>query len=280
MEPMSDFVFPGQELTDDMRAAVTIEECLVPGPPDAPDVRVLLYRPNGRTETLPLIVHTHGGAFGRRADNFPALDARLSMLGALVASVDYRSLPDHRFPAAPEDSYAAFCWAVSTLDIDPARVVVTGRSAGGALAAALTLMARDRHGPAIALQALCVPVFDDRCSTPSMHQFVEAPVFGAREAKKMWHDYLGPDVDRSAVSPYAAPARAQSLAGLPPAFVQVGDRDPLRDEGIEYAMRLMQEGVPVELYCAPGQLHGKSENPRTAEQAIALWHHAILAAIG
>ena len=271
--------YPGQELTDDMRRAVLIEEELVPGPPDQPDVRVLLYRRKEATGTLPVVLDCHGGGFRMRADNFPAIDARLAMLGAQVVSVDYRSVPDACFPAAPEDCYAALCWSVSSLDIDRSRVVVTGGSAGGALAAAVALMARDRGGPPISLQALNVPVIDDRCTTTSMQQFEEAPVFGAVQARQMWDAYLGVRADRSAVSPYAAPARAQDLSGLPPAFIQVGGLDPLRDEGIEYAMRLMAAGVPVELYCAPGQHHGQSEDGRTAAHSQELYHDAIAAAI-
>lgn len=270
-------IYPGQELTDELRQSVTIEERFAQGPAGSPDVRVLLYKPK-RSGTLPLIVHMHGGAFRGRADNSPATDARLAMLGALVVSVDYRSVPDHTFPAAPEDCYAALCWAVDALEVDPTRVVVTGGSAGSALAAATTLMARDRSGPNIAFQALYVPVFDDRCHTTSMAQFVEAPVFGARQAKEMWNAYLGP-VDRTKVSAYAAPARAENLAGLPAAFIQVGGLDPLRDEGIEYASRLMANGIDVELYCAPRQHHGRSEDPRTAEQATTLYHRAISAVI-
>lgn len=270
-------IYPGQELTDELRRSVSLEERVAHGPVGSPDVRVLLYRPM-KSGTLPLIVHMHGGAFRGRADNSPATDAQLAMLGALVVSVDYRSVPDHTFPAAPEDCYAALCWAVEALDIDPARVVVTGGSAGAALAAATTLMARDRSGPEIAFQALYVPVFDDRCQTRSMEQFVEAPVFGARQAREMWKAYLGP-VDRTEVSAYAAPARAESLAGLPAAFIQVGGLDPLRDEGIEYASRLMANGIDVELYCAPRQHHGRPEDPRTAEQATTLYHRAITAVI-
>ena len=271
-------VYPGMELTDEMRASVSIEERFVPGPDGAPEVRVLLYRPKDSQSRLPLIVSMHGGAFARRPDNFPASDARLAMSGALVVSVDYRIVPDHPFPCGVEDCYAALCWAVADLDIDPSRVVVTGASAGGALAAAVALMARDRSGPSIAYQALVIPVLDDRCTTPSMRQFVEAPVFGARQAKAMWETYLGP-ADRANVSCYAAPARAVSLAGLPAAFIQVNGLDPLRDEGIEYALRLLADGVSVELYCAPAQHHGLSEDPRPQAQAARIYQEAIRAAI-
>jgi acetyl esterase/lipase len=277
--PSSVVVYPGMELTDEMRASVTVEERFVPGPDGAPDVRVLLYQPKLIDGTLPLIVDMHGGAFAMRADSFPANDARLAMLGALVVSVDYRIVPEHPFPCGVEDCYAALCWAVAELDIDPRRVVVTGASAGGALAAAVTLMARDRGGPAIAHQALVIPVLDDRCETASMGQFVEAPLFGAAQAREMWARYLGPAADGTRTSPLAAPARADTLAGLPPAFIQVNGLDPLRDEGIEYARRLLADGVPVELYCAPGQHHGMSEDPRTQAQSSRLYQEAIRAAI-
>jgi len=273
MEP-----FPGQELTDAMRAAVDIEERLAPGPTGAPDVRVLLYRPTGPVVTRPLVVSIHGGAFALRPDLFPAVDARLAMLGALVVSVDYRIVPDHPYPAGVEDCYAALCWAVDTLDIDPSRVAVTGPSAGGALSAAVTLMARDRGGPGITFQGLVIPVIDDRCDTPSMGQFEEAPLFGASQARAMWDTYLGTP-EREHTPAYAAPGRAEDLSGLPPAFIQVGGLDPLRDEALAYAMRLMAAGVPVELYCAPKSHHGVSEDPRTEAEASRLYLAAMGAAL-
>jgi len=270
--------FPGMELNADMRAALDREERYIPGPDGAPQVRVIVYRPKAMTGTLPLIVSMHGGGFALRADMFAAVDARNAMLGALVVSVDYRIVPEHPFPCGVEDCYAALRWAAEQLDIDRERVVVCGTSAGGALAAALTLMARDRGGPNIACQVLTIPV-NDRCDTPSMRQYVEAPLFGARLAREMWDRYLSNDRHAMTVSPYAAPGRAEDLAGLPAAYIQVNGLDPLRDEGIAFAMRLMAAGVPVELYCAPNQHHGLSEDPRTQAQASRLYREAIQAAI-
>jgi acetyl esterase/lipase len=267
------------EMTAGQQAAVSVEERFVPGDPP---VRVLVYRPNDVTGALPLVLEIHGGAFCiLRADSFPLLCASYAMLGAVVVSVDYRLAPEHPFPIGAEECYAALCWAVKELDIDPGRVVVTGGSAGGALSAAVTLMARDRGGPAIAFQALNIPVLDDRLSTTSMRQFIgEHPGFNGDRAEGMWLHYLGEDADRSATSAYAAPARAESLAGLPPAFISVNGLDPLRDEGIEYARRLMGDGVPVELYCAPGAYHGAPpQDLRVTANSNRLMLEAIAAAI-
>lgn len=272
--------FPGLELTPDVLAAIDREERFAPGPPGAPDVRVLVYRPNGAPTGLPLIVDIHGGGFALRADHFPMSAARLALLGATVASIDYRGSDVAPFPAGVEDCYAAFLWAVEELDIDRERIAVTGVSAGGALSAAVTQMTRDRNGPSIAFQALIIPVIDDRCDTPSIRQYEEAPLFGGRMAVGMWDRYLGADFDRSTMSPYAAPGRASDLTGLPPAFIQVGGYDPLRDEGIQYALALLAAGVQVELYCAPSQHHGLSEDPRTAAAAGRLYLEAMSAALG
>ena len=136
---------------------------------------------------------------------------------------------------------------------------MVGASAGGALAAGLCQMTRDRGGPDIAFQALLIPVTDDRLQTPSMRQPFgdgDPDAFNNRGAKGMWMHYLGADHDPTTTSPYAAPMRAASFADLPPACVLTYGRDPLRDEGINYAMALMAAGIDVELHNCPGAEHG------------------------
>ena len=274
-------VYEGMELTDEHRAHLHIDERFAPGPEGAPDVRVLVYRPKNQSGRLPVIVSIHGGAFVRmRADTFAATDAYWAMNhDCVVVSVDYRLAPEHPFPAGPEDCYAVLCWVVRSADelnIDTDRVVVAGGSAGGALTAAVTLMARDRHGPKIAFQGLMIPVLDDRLETPSIRQAVDAPGFNSRGAEGMWLHYLGEDYDRSNTSPYAAPSRAADLSGLPPAFVQTNGLDPLRDEGIQYALRLLAAGVSVELCNVPGAYHGAPPlNPAAATRANRAYNAAL-----
>jgi len=274
-------IFEGMELTDEHRARLDIDERFAPGPAGAPDVRVLVYRPKDQGGRLPVIVSIHGGAFVRmRADTFAAMDAGWSMNHeCVVVSVDYRLAPEDPFPAAPEDCYAALCWVAQNadeLEIDLDRLVVAGGSAGGALTAAVTLMARDRGGPRIAFQGLMIPVLDDRLDTPSMRQAVEAPGFNSIRARGMWLHYLGEAYDRSNTSPYAAPGRADDLTDLPPAFVQTNGLDPLRDEGIQYALRLLAAGVSVELCNVPGAYHGAPPlNPAAAARANRAYNAAL-----
>jgi len=278
-------VYPGMELTDRHREALEIGERFVPGPPDGPDVRVLVYRPKSASGALPLLVHLHGGAFCLlHPETFGGMEANWSLdHHCVVVSVDYRLAPEHPFPAGPEDCYAALLWAAANaaeLEVDLDRLVVTGGSAGGALSAALCLMARDRNGPKIAYQALMIPVIDDRLKTPSHHAAEGVPGFNKSGNEGMWLHYLGERYDRSNTSPYAAPARAQSLKGLPPAFVQTNGLDPLRDEGLEFAMRLMAEGIDVEIYNAPGTYHGADPlDPRSALQAARVYNEALHAAL-
>jgi acetyl esterase len=261
-------VFPGMELTADARRAVSVEE-MVATTATRRSVRVLVYRPRRAPDQLPLVLRMHGGGFTRfAADSFAAMDAAIARLGATVVSVDYRLAPVHPFPAAPDDCSTALCWAYETLSIDRSRVVVTGSSAGGALAAAVALMARDRGGPLITHQLLHVPMLDDRLLTPSMRRG-HAARDGMTHAAvaNMWSAYLPADVDRRSTPAYAAPGRAFDLGGLPATFVQVNELDPLRDEGLAFALRLQGAGVPVTVHCASGLDHGamSHESPRAQE---------------
>ena len=144
------------------------------------------------------------------------------------------------------------------LGVDPARVAINGGSAGGGLAAGLALLARDRGGPAICFQYLGIPELDDRLDTPSMQQFHDTPMWSRPQAEQSWQWYLGDAYGTDDVSPYAAPARATDVAGLPPAYMSTMEFDPLRDEGINYALKLLAAGVSVELHSFPGTFHGSA----------------------
>ena len=239
---------------------LTVVDRMVPGPPGGPEVAVRIYAPSVRTVALPGLLDIHGGGFAfGNIDMEHAGAARLARaLGVVVVTVEYRLAPEHPFPAGLEDCYAALSWMVgeaSMLGIDTDRVGLFGQSAGGGLSAALALLARDRGGPALCFQFLGIPELDDRLETPSMQQFVDTPVWHRSNAILSWRYYLG-DEAPGEVSPYAAPARATDLSGLPPAYVSTMEFDPLRDEGILYALRLLQAGVPVELHQYPGTFHG------------------------
>ncbi|MEU8252067.1 alpha/beta hydrolase [Nonomuraea sp. NPDC048916] len=228
--------------------------------PDArPDPRA-----DARADTLEglraAIVYLHGGGFVMGdADGDPVLPAGLAeATGALVLSVDYRLAPEHPYPAAVDDGWAVLRHVTehaADLGVDPARVAVAGASAGACLAAALALKARDLGGPRIAAQLLDIPALDDRAITPSS-RLEDSPLWTRANLLDSWRHYLRDLPPGQAVSPYAAPARAVELSGLPPAYVSVCALDPLRDEGVAYAQRLTDAGVPTELRLYPGTFHG------------------------
>jgi acetyl esterase len=256
-----------EELLAGMNAAVdvsglSIEDRTAPGPAGAPDVGVRVYAPQAGATTPAAILYIHGGGFTVGSiDTEHANAAGLArQLGVTVASVEYRLAPEHPFPAGLEDCYAALQWLhaeAPALGVDRARIAIVGSSAGGGLAAGLALLARDRGGPAICFQFLGIPELDDRLETTSMRQFVDTPMWNRPSAEVSWRMYLG-DQYGGEVSPYAAPARATELADLPPAYVSTMQYDPLRDEGIIYALRLLEAGVAVELHSFPGTWHGSS----------------------
>ena len=257
-----------QELLDMVLAdqpepeGVAWEDRQIDGPEGAPQLRVRVYRPEGGGEARPGVLYIHGGGFcvGTVEMEHAGAGGAAAQADAVVVSVDYRLAPEHPFPAGIEDCYAALVWMTKNaneLGIDVERVAVMGGSAGGGLAAGTALMARDRGGPALCFQVLNIPELDDRLETPSMKQFTDTPLWNRPNAIMSWRHYLGESLGGD-VSEYAAPARAEQLAGLPPAYVSTMEYDPLRDEGIRYALRMLEQGVQVELHQYPGTFHGSS----------------------
>ncbi len=175
--------------------------------------------------------------------------------GAVVISVGYRRAPEHRYPAAVDDAYAVLAWTAehaAELGVDPQRIAVGGHAAGAGLAAAVALRARDQHGPTICFQLLNQPELDDRQETWSARHFTDTPFMTRDKVTASWRHYLA----SASASPYAAPARAADLSSLPAAYIATPEFCPNRDEGIEYALRLLQAGVSVELHQWPGTFHG------------------------
>jgi acetyl esterase len=238
-----------------------IEDRVIPGPEDGIAVPVRVYTPEERAGLVPGVLHIHGGGFAvGNVDTEHGISAQVARgVGVVLVSVDYRLAPEHHFPAGVEDCYSALVWMqdhAGELGVDLGRLAVFGSSAGGGLAAALALLARDRHGPSLCFQYLGVPELDDRLETISMKTFTDTPLWNRPNAVLSWRYYLGGEP--AEVSPYAAPARASDLSGLPPAYISTMEFDPLRDEGIIYGLRLLQAGVPVELHQYPGTFHGSS----------------------
>jgi acetyl esterase len=233
-----------------------VEDLAVPSPDG--DIPVRLYQPEGDMP-LPALVFFHGGGWviGSVDGSDPTCRSLANRAGCIVISVEYRLAPEAKFPAAAEDCYTATRWVAENAarrGIDPARIAVGGVSAGGNLAAVVALMARDRGGPALIHQMLVVPVTDSSMSSASYTENAEGYGLSKQAMAWFWDHYLTGEADRS--NPYAAPPRAASLAGLPPAQVLTAEFDPLRDEGKAYADRLREAGVPVTYTCFEGMVHG------------------------
>ncbi|AXB48196.1 alpha/beta hydrolase [Amycolatopsis albispora] len=232
-------------------SGMTVEDHVVPGEPEVP---VRVYRPH---EAQGAVVWLHGGGWvmGTLDTEHPWAARLAEAAGTMVVSVGYRLAPENPFPAAFDDSYAALAWTVehaAEFGIDPERVAVGGHSAGGGLAAGVALRARDEQGPPIRFQLLNQPGLDDRQGSWSAQAFTDTPWVNREKVGAMWGHYLG---GREA-TPYAAPARATDLSGLPPAYIASAEFCPNRDENIEYAVRLLRAGVSVELHQWAGTFHG------------------------
>lgn len=244
----------GPEATPERVASV--ENRALSGP--VRDTPVRVYRPD-RPGPLPVVAYFHGGGFVVcDLDTHDGLCRALANAsGSLVVSVDYRLAPEAPFPAAAEDCYAATRWLAehaAELGGDPRRIAVAGDSAGGNLAAATALMARDRGGPALRFQLLIYPVTNHDFDTPSYRKNAEGYFLTREMMQWFWGHYLEKDSDGEHA--YASPLRAADLSGLPSALVITAEYDPLRDEGEAYGVKLRQADVPVELVRYDGMIHG------------------------
>ncbi|GAA1340643.1 alpha/beta hydrolase [Saccharothrix algeriensis] len=236
----------------------SVTDLAVPGP--AGDLRVRLYRPEAARPT-PLLLWMHGGGWtiGGIEEN-ELVNRRICRdAGVAVASVEYRLAPEHPYPAAPDDCYAALSWLVVhgvEHGVDASRVAVGGESAGGNLATVLALLCRDRGGPRLAAQVLVCPVTahpDD----PGLRSYADcAEGFGMSAGSMRFFFEQYPSSPRDLDDPYLLPSRAPDLTGLPPALVMTAEYDVLRSEGEQYAARLAKAGVPTTHKQYDGQVHG------------------------
>jgi acetyl esterase/lipase len=242
---------------------VRVEDRWVPGEAGgvggAPAVRVRVHRPVGEsTGAVLLWVHGGGHVLGAPEQDDPLLDRVVGRTGCVALAVDWRRAPEHPYPAALHDCYAvlrAVSEGLPGVDVDPGHVVVAGASSGGGVAAGLALLARDRGGHALAGQLLIYPMLDDRELTVSSRTVTDPRVWNDESNRIGWAAYLG-SLAGADVPAYAAPARAPSLAGLPPTWIATTELDLFRDEDIDYARRLLEAGVPTELHVYPGGVHG------------------------
>ncbi len=222
-----------------------------PGAPGDPDVALRLHRERGAALPRPCLISIHGGGYviGSHRGDDGRFDRWCTTLECVGISVGYRLAPETPYPGPLEDCYAALRWAhrhAEELGIDPDRIGIIGGSAGGGLAAGLALLARDRGEFPISFQVLTYPMLDDRLLTDSGR--AGAPLWGPATNQFGWHAYLGAYRDKDDVPAYAVPGRARDLAGLPPAFIAVGNLDGLLDEDLDYARRLIAAGVPTDVH--------------------------------
>jgi len=248
------------ELPDFPDIAVT--ERRVPGPRGAPNVRVLVYLPKSAPRPLPALLWIHGGGYviGSADQDDAQVKSLVAQVGCAAVSVDYRLAPETPFPGPVEDCYAALTWLhahAAELGVEQGRIAIGGASAGGGLAAGLGLLTRDRSDVPLAFQLLIYPMLDDRTvSTADPHPYTGEFLWTPDANRFGWASLLGEEPGGTGVSPYAAAARADRLVGLPPTYISVGALDLFLEEDIEYARRLMREGVPTELHVYPGAFHG------------------------
>ncbi|MFB4159079.1 alpha/beta hydrolase [Geomicrobium sp. JSM 1781026] len=241
--------------------AVMITDRTIEARSDHPPVRVRVYEPKDSSGSLPGLLWIHGGGYvlGSPEGDEQLCQRFVTESECVVVSVDYRLAPEHPYPAGLEDCYTALEWFskhAAKLGVDRTRIGVGGQSAGGGLTAALALLARDRKGPELCFQMPLYPMIDDYNNTPSSLEITGHMIWNHDLNEKAWAMYLNNKNGTDDVSPYAAPARANDLAGLPYTYTCVGQLDPFRDETLTYVQKLCQAGVDVEFHLYPGAFHG------------------------
>lgn len=249
-----------RELRDGGRFEV--EELRAPGPRDGREVPLVSARPAGVTGPLPLLYYMHGGGMimGNAWSVLPRLLREWALpLQLAVISVEYGLAPQAQYLEPVEDCHAGLVWAAdhaAGLGLDPDRIIVGGKSAGGGLAAALALLTRDRGGPAPIGQLLLSPMLDDRNNTFSGRQMAGRDPWDRTSNATAWQALLGDRYGSADLAPYAAPARATDLSELPFAYIDVGSAETFRDEAVAYADAIWQAGGEAELHVWPGAFHG------------------------
>jgi acetyl esterase/lipase len=237
---------------------VTVTCFITPGYKDE-KLSTLVIEPKGCIEKLPCIMFYHGGGFLLKPSqaHYQVAKWYASKANCKVVFADYRLLPENKYPVAIEDCYATYIWALENADklnIDPDRIIVTGDSAGGNVACAITMMLNDRNIPLPKGALLVYPVLDKRMQTESMKKFTDTPIWDSRCDKMFWDMYLN-EKDRDSAK-YASISEAESVNYFPSTYVEVAEFDCLHDEGIEFAKRLESEGISVEVHDIKGACHG------------------------
>ena len=240
---------------------VTHRQQVITGPRG--DITISIFHSTSSSLTdlpHPGIITFHGGGFvsGNRFGSIQNMLNLVTTLDAVCIAVEYRLAPEHPHPAPLEDCYAALLWTslhLATLRIDAAKLIIAGSSAGAGLAAGVALYARDHNGPPLCAQLLVCPMLDDRNITVSNQQYSNEGTWSGGSNLAGWTALLGEDRGAKKVSIYAAPTRATDLSRLPPAFIEVGSAECLRDECVDYASRLWASGVQAELHVWPGAFH-------------------------
>jgi acetyl esterase/lipase len=259
----------------------TVSQPSVPGLEGAPEIPLLVCTPAGAPASRPVLYFMHGGGFFCN-DHRLGLDQMLETaerFGATLISIGYRLAPEHPYPAQIDDAYAGLLWAADHADelgIDPERIVVTGYSAGAGLGAALALTVRDKGGPRLLGQMLMCPMLDDRNDSASAMQMDGIEFWNRSHNLFGWSSLLGDLQGGADVPQYAAPAHATDLTGLPPAFLDVGSAECLRDEILAYAGRIWQAGGRAELHVWPGGFHAfdrEVPEARISKAAVAARHN-------